>query len=99
GRQADMLELVALGPGEGSRGFPCLVLIHLPSDRGAAAIVIPVEILAGPAIGEPDFKAAGVGNAPERMWDDANAIRSALLPLPRCNLTGRRKVRGTFAQL
>ena len=46
-RQADMLELVALGPGEGSRGFPCLVLIHLPSDRGAAAIVIPVKYWLG----------------------------------------------------
>jgi hypothetical protein len=55
-------------------GFSRLILVHLPGDRGAAAIVIPVKILAGSAIGEPDFKAAGVGNAPERMWDDANAI-------------------------
>jgi hypothetical protein len=45
--QADVFELVALGPGEGSRSFPCLALIHLPGDRGAAAIVIPVKYWLG----------------------------------------------------
>jgi len=69
-----VFQLGALGSRKGACGFPRFILVHLPGDRGAAAIVIPVKILAGPAIGEPDFKAAGVWNAPERMWDDANAI-------------------------
>jgi hypothetical protein len=39
----DALELVALGPGEGSRSFPCLVLIHLPGNRGASGIIVPIK--------------------------------------------------------
>ena len=59
----DVLELVALDPGEGSRGFLRLALVHLPRGRGSAGIVVPVEVLAWAAIGEPDFEIAAVGNA------------------------------------
>jgi hypothetical protein len=71
-----------LGARKGACGFPCLILIHLPGGRGSTGIVIPIEVLAGPATCEPDFKAAGVGNAPERMWDDANAVDHGPLALP-----------------
>ena len=69
-----MLELIALGSGEGSRGFPRLLLIHRPADRGAASNVVPVEKFAWSAVRGPNFKAAAVGNALGGVGNDANAI-------------------------
>jgi hypothetical protein len=57
------LKFRELGPGKLSGSLACLLLVHLHGDRGAAAIVIPVEILAGPAVREANFIAAAPGTA------------------------------------
>src|SRR5947208_2756665 len=77
-----MFQLGELGARKGACGFPRFLAIHLSSDRGSTAIVIPIEPLALAAVTEADLETAAVGDALGIMRDDANAIgHPGMIPL------------------
>jgi hypothetical protein len=69
-----VIERSLLSPVDDNGRSPRLVLAHVPSDGCPAAVVVPIEELARPAIRKTNFEAACILDALRAMGDDANCL-------------------------